>query len=916
MSNIPSPEEQRKNIKNIERDPFTIGEKVCPISSEWFHNWKKCVNYDDENEPFSTESEPINNYKIIKNGKLARNLVENIDFNLIHKESYDLLLEWYSGGPTIELEVISNSKGKPVVPTQFITLVLVYISSEKLYEVHKFVKNSEIHKMARQLFDIPESSITRLVNICNSRVEFVYKDDEYFEDCPMPAKEIRILLDYQKGDGTWFSDELEESEKSNENINGLIPSYSTTYSPLFSPSYSPSYSSNSCSAVSGSAGVVGFHNIGNTCYFNSGTQCLMHTVPLIEKFVCSDEWMSDLNYTNKIGMKGELAQAFAQLANSVWSGQCGTITPSGLKGVIGRFRDTFNGFEQQDSHELIYAMLDGIHEDLNRCRIKPNVEPVEGDGTDDDEKAVEAWRRYKQINDSIIVDIFDGMFRSRLWCPNCKSTTVVFDPFRSINMPIERPHTKKKKVVYVPFDFSEKRRTLSIEFLESSVNDFNEIASVQISKKIGKTVKVKLGAQICKGIPLQWTFQAICHFDKIVVYAFEIPDFCSDSLFAPCTIDVKAREKTEGAVKIESKIGIPFIVDVTDLPDNFDEGEGKELFEKKVEERLRVLWVNENDKDNLLVKEKERQRKEKVRKLEEMTRKKAKEKRRKEEEMTEDEEKQEKEKNEENEENSLSDYYCQHLHRITNTIEGVFYRKFDLFPPLNVTFSNYTQKVGVTFKTIRTSKNSPDDFIKKPHRANSSFICALAIIHLNICNPDLMIRSLFSNIETVTENSEEEASSLTLSSCFSYFSTADVLDERNQWYCPKCKQFVCAEKKLDIWQVPQILIIQLKRFYGSGFTARKLDSFVDFPEILDMKQYIIGPQKNEDEVKYRLYAVSNQFGSLYGGHYTANARVRDPREPGEDKGWYSFNDSLVSKSSESSAHSSAAYVLFYERINQ
>lgn len=154
----------------------------------------------------------------------------------------------------------------------------------------------------------------------------------------------------------------------------------------------------------------------------------MHTVPLVMKFICDDEWMNDLNYTNKIGMRGELAKSFAQLAKDVWSGNFGTITPSNLKAAIGRFLDTFSGFKQQDSHELIYAMLDGIHEDLNRCNVRPVLDSIEGDGTDDEVKEIEVWRRYKHINDSIIIGIFDELFFSRLWCPNCRSTTVVFDP--------------------------------------------------------------------------------------------------------------------------------------------------------------------------------------------------------------------------------------------------------------------------------------------------------------------------------------------------------------------------------------------------------------------------------------------------------------------------------------------------------
>ena len=338
------------------------------------------------------------------------------------------------------------------------------------------------------------------------------------------------------------------------------------------------------------------------------------------------------------------------------------------------------------------------------------------------------------------------------------------------------------------------------------------------------------------------------------------------------------------------------------------------------------MWLDENDKENSKIKERERQRKEKVQKLKDLTKKREEEKMKKEKKMTEDEEKQEKEKekeeeqtdhtdqHEQTEEKVFTDYYCQYLHRITNTVEGVFYRKFDLNPPLNSNFTEPTTKLAVTFKTLRSTKTSENEFIKKTSKHNSSFINALTFVHLNIYNTNLMIRSLFTNIEMINSHTDDREH--TLSNCFNYFSSTETLDERNQWFCPKCRQFVCAQKKLDIWKVPPILIIQLKRFYGSGYAARKIDSLIDFPEILDMKNYIVGPQKNENEVKYRLYAVSNQYGSLSGGHYTACARVRDPNDPDNDKGWYNFDDSSVSKSSESSAHTSAAYVLFYERINQ
>jgi ubiquitin C-terminal hydrolase len=57
---------------------------------------------------------------------------------------------------------------------------------------------------------------------------------------------------------------------------------------------------------------------------------------------------------------------------------------------------------------------------------------------------------------------------------------------------------------------------------------------------------------------------------------------------------------------------------------------------------------------------------------------------------------------------------------------------------------------------------------------------------------------------------------------------------------------------------------------------------------------------------YDLYSVTNHFGSLNGGHYTAYAK-------NPDGNWYNFNDSSVSGASKSDVCSRAAYLLFYRR---
>jgi ubiquitin carboxyl-terminal hydrolase 4/11/15 len=93
-----------------------------------------------------------------------------------------------------------------------------------------------------------------------------------------------------------------------------------------------------------------------------------------------------------------------------------------------------------------------------------------------------------------------------------------------------------------------------------------------------------------------------------------------------------------------------------------------------------------------------------------------------------------------------------------------------------------------------------------------------------------------------------------------------------------------------------------------------VDTLVDFPDRMNVRGFIAGPQGGDDQI-YRLFAVSNHMGGLSGGHYTAHAIVQDPRFPPDPRPkWFAFNDAGVAKAAEGAWRSAAAYVLFYERI--
>lgn len=93
-------------------------------------------------------------------------------------------------------------------------------------------------------------------------------------------------------------------------------------------------------------------------------------------------------------------------------------------------------------------------------------------------------------------------------------------------------------------------------------------------------------------------------------------------------------------------------------------------------------------------------------------------------------------------------------------------------------------------------------------------------------------------------------------------------------YCPCCKEHRQASKKLDLWRLPEILVIHLKRFSYSRYTKNKLEAYVDFPiHELDLSEYIAHRGDSSVSTYYRLYAISNHYGHMGGGHYTAYVYV-------------------------------------------
>ena len=119
---------------------------------------------------------------------------------------------------------------------------------------------------------------------------------------------------------------------------------------------------------------------------------------------------------------------------------------------------------------------------------------------------------------------------------------------------------------------------------------------------------------------------------------------------------------------------------------------------------------------------------------------------------------------------------------------------------------------------------------------------------------------------------------------------------------------------MQIYKSPPILFINLKRFKSSpgSYYKDKLDDLVQFPiKGLDLTDVLLS-NRNPDgstkqSIKYDLYAISNHYGNMGFGHYTAYGKNHITEN------WYDFDDSSVSKIGEDAITSTAAYNLFYVR---
>ena len=140
----------------------------------------------------------------------------------------------------------------------------------------------------------------------------------------------------------------------------------------------------------------------------------------------------------------------------------------------------------------------------------------------------------------------------------------------------------------------------------------------------------------------------------------------------------------------------------------------------------------------------------------------------------------------------------------------------------------------------------------------------------------------------------------TLIECFKLYCENEFLSGENAYYNENKKEKENVYKSTIFWNLPNILIIDLKRY--DNF-LRKINTHVDIPiDNLDLRNFVCGYDNNK--YIYNLFAVCNHHGNCNGGHYTSCIKNANNK-------WYLYNDSVIQEIKQDKVISQSAYTLFY-----
>lgn len=134
--------------------------------------------------------------------------------------------------------------------------------------------------------------------------------------------------------------------------------------------------------------------------------------------------------------------------------------------------------------------------------------------------------------------------------------------------------------------------------------------------------------------------------------------------------------------------------------------------------------------------------------------------------------------------------------------------------------------------------------------------------------------------DSVVTNKRQDNMPLSIERCMDMFTAKERIQEA---YCGRCKTHRPATKTMDLWRLPPLLVIQLKRFCYTQVSRRKLHHHVDFPlRGLQLESFVAKQRQpkrmQESGLQYWLFLGGKLQQDGLNGDNIVNGDVQQPVE--------------------------------------
>uniref|UniRef100_H2ZLN3 ubiquitinyl hydrolase 1 n=1 Tax=Ciona savignyi TaxID=51511 RepID=H2ZLN3_CIOSA len=812
-------------MQRASQSELTPGETWYIASGKWWQQWKLHTQYDRLSKSTPTNVDPspgpINNLDILaeesklstltdEGGRLREGLVEGSDFVVLPAQVWKALHHWYGGSPVLPRIVPAPNKGEKcwIELHRLNILILRHQIASSMQQLSHiaFPGNTPISSVGNTAFGMLKQSLNYVTVVCIVKFDLM----RLFLSTPTISNLISRFL-YATSKNYKGVNLIEITKNNLIYLNIAVRNVDMSWPEELSQiARNQKQKTKTSAAVV--AGATGLSNLGNTCFMNSGLQCISNTRPLTKYFL-ENKHLYELNRTNPLGMKGHIAKRYCDLTQELWSGSSKTVAPLKLRWTISKYAPRFNGFSQHDSQELLAFLLDGLHEDLNRVQTKPYVELKDSDGRPDEEVAQEAWENHLARNQSIIVDLFHGQIRSRVRCLQCSTLSIRFDPFTFLSLPLPMDNSMYLDVIVIRLN-----EEIPVRYgLRLNMDD----TFAEVRKHLADKCKISMDAVLLTevlGATIKTFLQDNLKVRSVSVgniYAFEIPAPCdAGDMQTQCAGYVVAYHRKIFHIDVyflssqkhrPSLFGLPLVVPcVPGRPKKELYSAVWRLVSRLCQPRCRTAGSPQGR---------------------EPTRKDC--------------------------DDSMGSKYPFTLRCI----------------------DAYGMSCGNKCPWFRFCTGCVIECTDEPWHQTSGHIAIdwdPTALHLRY-QPSA--EREVTDDSSVEEGHRGVQQHIDLKQCLRAFTTEEELGKDELYHCGKCKTMQLAKKKLDIWRLPPTLIIHLKRFQFVNGRWIKSHKVVDFPKTdFDPSSFMTKRDEENLDVEAQEITTSCHSGILGGGHYIAYAK--------------------------------------------